>query len=110
VIRSIIEYLISKHLLKPPANLVRASLMIRGRLLVRGGYADELQKSCYANHLKGWMRAHDSFIEMDVEGQREQIEKMLNQAKIVSGWCQVEYIEFAWDPTLKIHRGFRRRE
>jgi len=94
---------------RPPADHANAYVVVRGERLLSGGYTADVEKNVYRLRLMGWIRPHDTFIELEAEGPRAKIEELLATLKEVPMWSRVDQIEFSWNASLKRHQNFRRK-
>ena len=68
----------------------RAHIIARGDRLLKGGYAADVEKKVYEFRLRGWMRPGETFVEFDIEGPKENIEKLLKVLQVVPIWSRVD--------------------
>lgn len=92
----------------------RAAAHIRVRGLVyEGGYHFHVERQARARNLKGWMRIQqlpmDSFIEMEVEGTRYQINRLLDDLQTGPSTAKVFKADVQWKTDTGSFRDFRVR-
>ena len=92
--------------LMPPADVVRARIWVSGR--VQGvGYRAFAHRAASRHGLSGGVRnLDDGRVEVDVEGDRIQVESFIEVLKAGPPASKVQHVEVRWEPTLGRERAF----
>lgn len=90
-------------------NAKRLTVIVRGNRLTQCGYAGDAEKKIYQLRLVGWMLPKDSYIEFDLEGPQDKLEKFLEHLKVIPMWARIDKIEVAWLDEKKNFHNFRTR-
>ncbi len=91
----------------PPPT--RVYFMIRGKNLIRGGYDVGIEAKIMKLRFIGWMRTHDAFIELDLEGDPLKVDELMESFRMVPTMCSVLNVEMSKNMPLKNFKYFRRR-
>jgi hypothetical protein len=88
----------------PQAGVI---LMVRGQGLLLGGYADQVIQAIHQLHLTGWLRKHETFLEMSLDGSRRDLETLIDKMRNVPGMTKIKALEVSWKQHPTGHIGFR---